>query len=129
MMHGRADRKISEHDEMIFRSVHFEFGGNSVAETAKIFGISTSTVYRSLKRVRAVAPSFFPTLGKVDIDVLRNHNAGLCNEAIAHVCRISLSAVKRRLSSLKEKGIIRNISTAKTIRYDGSMDSEVREKF
>jgi len=122
-------RLISENDEKIFRSVHHDFGGNGVKETAKIFGVSVSAVYRALKRVRAVAPSFFPTLGKADIEVLRNYNAGLCQEAIAQVCRISLSAVKRRLSSLKEKGVVRDIPAAKTIRYDNSMDDKVIRKF
>jgi len=120
---------ISENDEKIFRSVHHDFGGNGAKETARIMGISEASVYRALARVRAVAPSFFPILGKTDIEVLRNYNAGLCYEAIAHVCRISLSAVKRRLSSLKEKGIITSLKSPKTIRYNNSMDGEVVEKF
>lgn len=122
-------RLISESDEKVFRSVHHDFGGNTVVETAKIFSVSVSSVYRALARVRAVAPSFFPMLSKTDIEVLRNYNAGLCQEAVAHVCRISLSAVKRRLSSLKEKGVIRSIPAAKTIRYDSSMDDKVVERF
>jgi len=129
MMRGQMIRKISPHDEMIFRSVHQDFGGNGITETARIFGISKTTVYRALARVRAVAPSFFPTLGKIDRGVLLNYNAGLCQEAIALLCRISLPAVKRRVASLKEKGIIGNIPAAKTVRYSTSMDNEVREKF
>lgn len=122
-------RLISEHDEKIFRSVHPDFGGNGVKETARIMGLSTSAVYRALKRVRAVSPSFFPMLSKTDIEVLRNYNAGLCQEAISVVCRISLSAVKRRLSSLKERGIIISPKSPKTVRYNNSMDNQVVRRF
>ena len=122
-------RLISESDEKIFRSVHPDFGGNTIADTARIFSISTSAVYRALARVRAVAPSFFPILGKTDIEVLRNCNAGLCQEAIAQVCRISLSAVKRRVASLKEKGIIKAMPSAKTVRYSADLDNQVERKF
>jgi len=122
-------RLISENDEKIFRSVHHDFGGNGAKETARIMGISEASVYRALARVRAVAPSFFPILGKTDIEVLRNYNAGLCYEAIAHVCRISLSAVKRRVASLKEKGIIKAMPSAKTVRYSADLDNQVERKF
>lgn len=122
-------RLISEHDEKIFRSVHPDFGGNGVKETARIMGLSTSAVYRALKRVKVIAPSFFPMLNKIDIEIFRNYNAGLCQEAIAQVCRISLSAVKRRIAGLKEKGVVRSIPAAKTVRYSTDLDNQVIERF
>jgi len=129
MLYGRMNRQISEHDETIFRSVHHNFCGNSVAETARIMEISTASVYRALARVRKVVPSLFPILNKADAEILRNYNAGLCNEAISVVCRISLSAVKRKVSKLKERGIIVVVKPAKMLRYSSNMDNEVVEKF
>ena len=124
-----AERIISLFGEQVLRLVHHEFRGLTQAEAAQELGVSQAYIAQTLAELEKVAPSMFPILTKDQFEVYSLINErGLTHKQAGEVTGRSENAVKAMVTRIKHKGFSFN-AKSKTIRLEGYMDGDVKQKF
>jgi len=123
-------RLITEKQEQIFRTCHHYFGGLTQAETAEKLNMSQSAISDALKQVEKVMPQFFPILTKLEVQCYHFYCAeGWSVDEIAEHFGLTPNSVYKTLKRTKDKGMCFNEPKGRVLRYDPSMDAEIKQQF
>ena len=98
--------------------------GFSVYKTAVIFGVSSRTINRWLKKYQEEHPDIPPILTELQKEIRDCFESGLTPQEIALYLKRPLNSVYKVTSKL---GLIKKKS--KHVHYDPSMDGKVEQKF
>ena len=122
-------KNLTDKQIQAYRLVSGEFEGLSTDEAAKRMSITPQAVNRLLSRAKKSCPKLFPLLTKQEADVRALLDVGWENGDIANKLQVGYSRISQiiRTTCIKRHFAIR--SAIRTIRYNPSMDSQIRRKF
>lgn len=127
-MEKRTKRNLTEREEQVIRLVHHEFAGLDKKTAAVKMGITVSEIYSLLQKVRIKAPQLFPILTAEQFTVHKLITQGnLSYGEVAERLGCDITRVRNVVQRLHEKGF--RAERPKTIRYDESMDNNIKEVF
>lgn len=123
-------RLITIRQEQILKLVHHDFKGLSQSEAARKLGITQSAISDALKQVKKIMPQFFPLLTKIEAE--RYHLyciEGWPVNEIAEHSGLTPDSVYKALQRARDKGARFAEPKGRALRYDPSMDVNVKYKF
>jgi len=119
-------RILSQLEENIIRQHHHDFGGLSIAETAKKLGCSSESIKAALRRIKKKAPQLFPILTPQHRAILMMYDKHMNRASIATALGITKKQLSTKVAFLRKHNFLWN----RTIdQYDPLMDSQVKTKF
>ena len=122
-------KNLSDKQVQAYRLVSGEFEGLSTDEAAKRMSITPQAVNRLLSRAKKSCPKLFPLLTKQEADVKALLDVGWENGDIANKLQVSYNRISQIIKATCDKRHFATRSAIRTIRYNLSMDSQIRRKF
>lgn len=123
-------RLITEKQEQALRLCHHGFQGLSQTEAAKRMNVSQSTLSDLLAKVKKILPNYFPILTKLEAQCYHYYVIeGWDIEEIAEHFGLTPNSVYKTLKRTRDKGMCFSEPKGRILRYDPSMDTNVKQKF
>lgn len=128
-------RLITEKQERALKLCHYDHGGLTREEAAKIMGIDQSVLSRLLRKVKKVAPQLFPIMTKQEAKISHYFMVdGWKVKEIAEYMGLSIIAVQRSLQRCRRKDLLFTTSKGRVqslnqFLEDGGDENEIKHKF